>query len=77
MCILTYLTVYDVEVIWSTEIVRAQVALEGVDSSSHAVAVDAALAVLEGLETQTEVRGARTEALRPCCTSLVGQKGML
>lgn len=34
----------------------AKVALEGVDSSSHAVAVDAALAVLEGLEAQSEVR---------------------
>lgn len=58
MCILTYLTVYNVEVIWGTEIVCAQVALEGVDSSSHAVAVDAALAVIEGLETQAEVSGA-------------------
>ena len=37
-------------------IVCAKVASEGVDSSSHAVAVDAALAVLEGLEAQSEVR---------------------
>ena len=33
----------------------AQVASEGVDSNTHAVAVDAALAVLEGLEAQFEV----------------------
>ena len=32
-------------------------ASEGVGSNTHAVAVDAALAVLEGLEAQSEVRG--------------------
>lgn len=32
-----------------------QVASEGLESSVHSVAVDAALAVLEGLEAQSEV----------------------